>query len=452
MPIFMAQRTSLRLVVALLTITALLVVPAIASRWGRNGDQQALLMSPRGAFDRLPRRGGATIAALQQRITDDPNTFAPYLSLALAYLQEVRETGDSSLYARTEALLDRAARLEPRNPELFATRGMLALARHDFVDALALGEQAVRLNPNVARYYGVVADAQIELGMYDEALETLQVMVDRRPDFNSFSRIAYARELYGDIAGARDAMRRALEAGGGVPEHAAWSYTQLGNLAFGSGDLATAKEQYARAQQTVESYPAALAGQAHVAAATGDLKQAAILFQQAFNRSPLAEYAIALGDVFTKMGDRQQAQRQYELVRAIDKLLTSNGVNTDLETALFFADHDIELPASVARARAAYAARPSIHTADGLAWTLYKTGDLEEAQRLSTEALRLGTRDALKLFHAGMIAKALGQADQARTYLQAAVDLNPHFSLLYSDLAATTLQELEAQTPPEGRK
>ena len=451
MPIFMARRTSLRLAVVLLTITALLVVPTIMSRWGRSGDQQALLMSPRGASNRLPQRGGATIATLQQRITDDPTTVAPYISLAHAYLQEVRETGDASFYTRTEAVLDRATELEPHNSELLATRGTLALARHDFAGALALGEQAVRLNPAAARYYGVVADAQIELGMYDEALQTLQAMVDRRPDFNAFSRIAYARELHGDTEGAREAMRQALEAGGMAPEHAAWSHTQLGNLALGSGDLDNAAEHYDRAQSTRDNYPAALAGQGHVAAAKGELKQAAMLFQQAFNRSPLAEYAIALGDVYTRMGDRQQAQRQYELVRAIDTLLTSNGVNTDLETALFFADHDIELPAAVARARAAYAARPSIHTADGLAWTLYKTGNLEEAQRLSTEALRLGTRDALKLFHAGMIAKGLGQIDQARIYLQATVDLNPHFSLLYSDLAAMTLKEL-APTPPEGRK
>ena len=171
------------------------------------------------------------------------------------------------------------------------------------------------------------------------------------------------------------------------------------------------------------------------------------MYQQAFARMPLAEYAIALGDVYMTMGDRQQARQQYDLVRAIDRLYTANGVNTDLETALFFADHDIELPASLAGARAAYAVRPSIQAADVLAWTLYKTGNLEEAQRYATEALKLGTRDALKLFHAGMIAKALGQQERARSYLQQALSLNPHFSLLYADLAAATLRELGTGRP-----
>jgi|SRR5215203_791620 len=80
-----------------------------------------------------------------------------------------------------------------------------------------------------------------------------------------------------------------------------------------------------------------------------------------------------------------------------------------------------------------------------LAWTLYKTGDYEEAQKYSSEALKLGTRDPLKLFHAGMIAMALGQRVHAREYLQRAVDLNPHFSLLYSDEAADSLKALNAK-------
>src|SRR3712207_2917891 len=112
---------------------------------------------------------------------------------------------------------------------------------------------------------------------------------------------------------------------------------------------------------------------------------------------PLPEYLIALGDVYAKADAPQQAQKQYDLVRALDQLFTSNGVNTDLETALFFADHRIELATSLAKARAAYELRPSIHAADVLAWTLYQTGNYAEAQRYATEALKLGAQDALKL-------------------------------------------------------
>jgi tetratricopeptide (TPR) repeat protein len=100
---------------------------------------------------------------------------------------------------------------------------------------------------------------------------------------------------------------------------------------------------------------------------------------------------------------------------------------------------------SLEKARAAYKARPSIHAADALAWTLYKTGNSREAQKYSKKALKLGTRDSLKLFHAGMIAKSLGQKEKAREYLGQAIDLNPHFSLLYSGEAADALKSLKAE-------
>jgi tetratricopeptide (TPR) repeat protein len=359
-------------------------------------------------------------------------------------LQKVRETGDPSMYAKAEDLLERAEKIEPHNPELFATRGILALARHDFARALEFGERALALNPESARYYGIIGDAQIELGRYEEAIASYQKMIDLRPDFSSYSRVAHARELYGDPEGAIQAMQDAVEAGAPVPENKAWAYVQLGNLRFTTGHLDEAAKDYDLATKTLPNYPPALAGQARIASARGELEQAAALYQQAFDRMPLAEYAINLGDVYTEMGERQKAAEQYDLVRAIDKLYRANGVNTDLEIALFYADHNLELQTSLEKARAAYKARPSIDAADTLAWTLYKIGDYRKAQPYASEALKLGTRDPLKLFHAGMIAKALGHKEQAQEYLQQAVDLNPHFSLLYADEAADALKSLKS--------
>ena len=85
----------------------------------------------------------------------------------------------------------------------------------------------------------------------------------------------------------------------------------------------------------------------------------------------------------------------------IQRLLVANGVKTDLETALFDVDHGIRLPASLALARRAQRERPSIDGDDVLAWALARTGHCGEALRYSRRALRLGTLDALKLFHRG---------------------------------------------------
>jgi tetratricopeptide (TPR) repeat protein len=443
-----SKRALLGLAVALAAIAAILASGLLRGDEPPAGNDAAPVASVAGSGSSTDR----LIASFQGRLKDDPEDFSAYVNLANAYLQKVRETGDPSLYTKAEDLLDRAAKIEPHNPELLATRGILALARHDFARALEFGERALASNPQSARYYGIVGDAQIELGRYDEAIASYQKMIDHRPDFSSYSRVAHARELYGDPEGAIQAMQDAVDAGAPVPENKAWAYVQLGNLRFTTGHLDEAAKDYDLATKTLPNYPPALGGQARIAAARGKLEDAAALYQEAFDRMPLAEYAILLGDVYAEMGERQKAAEQYDLVRAIDKLYRANGVNTDLEIALFYADHDMKLQTSMQKARSAYDARPSIDAADVLAWTLYKTGDYAEAQRYSSEALRLGTRDPLKLFHAGMISKALGHDEQAREYLQKAVELNPHFSLLYSDSATSTLDDLKegSDAPSKG--
>src|SRR5215204_6597960 len=432
---------SSRLLWALIPVLAVLATLALM-RSERPSDQRVEL-----PFDFRQTADTSTdtlISSLQAKIRENPKDFESHIRLANAYLQKVRETGDPTLYTKTEDLLDEARKLEDQSPGLFAARATLALARHDFAAALTHGTRALALDPENATYYGIVGDAQIELGMYDEAIHSYQEMIDRRPDFDSFSRVAYARELYGDPEGAIEAMEFALQAGSGTPENVAWTHVQLANLWFTSGKLEEAQKAYGLLTRTVGAYAPALAGQAKIAAARGDLEQAATLYQQAFNRMPLPEYAIALGDVYAEMGERDKAEEQFDLVRNMDKLLRANGVDTDLEIALFNADHDIDLKASLEKARAAYDERPSIHAADTLAWTLYKTGNYKEAREYSSEALKLETRDPLKLFHAGMISKALGEKERASTYLQQAVDLNQHFSLLYAEEAAYTLKTLKA--------
>ena len=69
---------------------------------------------------------------------------------------------------------------------------------------------------------------------------------------------------------------------------------------------------------------------------------------------------------------------------------------------------------------------------------------LDGAAAASEEALRLGTRNALMLFHGGAIAAARGETDQAIAHLQDALDLNPHFSVRYAPEARATLDRLLA--------
>jgi tetratricopeptide (TPR) repeat protein len=390
------------------------------------------------------------IENIQSRLTKRNNDPTLLAALGAAYLQKARDTGDPTYYARAETVLRQSLAAKPENDDALNGMGVLALARHQFSEALDWGQRAVQVNPYRAANYGIVGDAQVELGRYDEAVATFQKMVDTRPDLTSYSRVSYIRELYGKTDGAIDAMQKAVNAGSGVPEATAYVRVQLGNLYFNSGRLEQAEQQYNFTLQRLPNYGPAQAGLAFVTAARGDLNGAIALMKQAVEANPVPEYVIALGDLYTRAGRTDEARRQYELVGILQQLFAANGADVDVELALFNADHGIDLDGSLARARQGYERRPSIHAADALAWTLFKAGRAEEAQQYAQEALQLGSRDALKLYHAGMIFRAAGQNDQARTYLEQALSINPHFSVLHAAEARDTLVALGGSVPAQG--
>ena len=393
--------------------------------------------------DTSSRTGASTdaqIQTLQNQLRANSNDWEAYSQLGLAYLQKVRETSDPTYYPKAEMVLSEALKRQPDDYTAIGAEGALALARHQFLSALDWGERARQINPSRSYAYGVIADAQIELGRYSEAVGTLQAMVDLRPDMSSYSRISYIRELHGDTSGALEMMQLAVESGVPNAENTAWSRTQLANLHFNMGNLNQAELEYQRTLLDRPGYVYAIAGLGRVRAAQGRYDEAIKLLTQATDIVPMPDFVITLGDAYEKTGQHEAALKQYKLVGVIEKLYQANGVDLDMESALFNADHDQDLAGTVTLARKAFSARPSIQAADVLAWTLYKAGHYEEAQKYSQQALQLGTRDALKLFHAGMIAYQLGDELHAREYLTQALAINPYFSLRYVDEAQQTLQ------------
>ncbi|HEY3116657.1 MAG TPA: tetratricopeptide repeat protein [Chloroflexota bacterium] len=394
------------------------------------------------ALDARPA-GERAVASAQQVLAAKPDDPAAMANLATAYLLRVRETGDPSYYPRAEALLNRSQDLRPDDPNVLLGLGSLAASRHDFTRALAYGQRAVAAIPGRASSYSVVIDALVELGRYDEAVQTAQHMVNLRPDQASYSRISYLRELHGDLGGAIDAMRIAVGAGAPDAETTAWCEAHIGNLLLATGDLDGAEREYQLSLLHFNNEVYGMAGLARVRAARGDMPGAAEQAERAVKAMPLPEFAALLGDIYAQMGDDARAQQQYELVGAMQQLFAANGVRTDLDIAAFNADHGVHLDDAVAAAQAEYAIRPSVTVADVLSWTEYRAGHIAEAAEFSREAMRLGSRDPLMLYHAGVIAQAAGDAERAAALLRDTYALSPSFSLLWAHDLAQRVQALD---------
>ena len=440
MRILSGRRPEFMFLIALLVLGSTLVARTMLSR------PQASLAIDTSAPPNAPVAldSEKAIAQFQEKIRANPDDTSAYAQLGLAYLQRVRENADPSLYGRAEQAFNEALKRDPNQLDALIGQGSLALSRHQFTDAERWGERARAINPYRSAVYGIIGDAQTELGRYDEAVATFQKMINTRPDLSSYSRVSYARELHGDTAGAIDAMQKALTAGGGAMENTLWTQVQLGNLFFNSGNIQRAEEIYLAALKTRPDYVYAFAGIGKVRAAQGRIADAIEIDKKAAETLPLPEFVIALGELYEMNGQPTQAKQQYDLVEAMQKLNQSAGIDVDMELALFDADHGLDPAQAVTRARASYARRPSIYGADALAWALYKHGDFAEAHKYSQEALHLNTRDANLRFRAGMIAQAAGDTTTARNELKLALDINPHFSILHAPEAKQMLQKLGA--------
>ena len=410
-----------------------------------NGSSPTPAASPGGGTGagRVPTGQSSALAveAREEAVRAAPDHARRHADLGGSYLQRVRETGEVELYARAEAAFRRALALDPREAGAVSGLGTLALARHDFASALRLGRRARRLAPQSLEPFPVLVDALIELGRYRSAARSLQRWIDLKPTLASYARVAYLRELHGDLDGAAEALRLARSAGGGSAENVAFVEGLLGNLEFLRGRLGSARGLYRRALGRFPGYGPATAGLAGVEVAGGDSSTGIRRLRDLMERAPLAEHAIALAEAELAAGRLRSGQRALDLARDLHRQEQQRGVNTDHETAVFEADHGAPDQA-LELARRAWAAAPNVRAADALAWTLTVSGRPREGLRYARLALRLGSVDPLFLYHAGMCARAAGRPALARRWLSRALALNPRFSPLHAPRARRALRAL----------
>nr|MBA2524229.1 tetratricopeptide repeat protein [Pyrinomonadaceae bacterium] len=252
------------------------------------------------------------IRAALGTIERTPSDAKGYNLLAAAYMQKAREIEDYAVNTQAEEALTRSLKVATDNYDALKLRAKLLLTFHRFEEALEVARRAQNLNPQDHDNYGAMTDALIELGEYSAAVEAAQRMVDLRPDTSSYSRVSYLRWLHGDTKGAIDAMRLAAQSASPQdPERVAWCHVQLGEALLNSADSAAAEREFDRALFIFPNYGTALYAKSRARVASGDLQAALQIHRREYERSPSADTALALGDLYAKLGRADEANRHY---------------------------------------------------------------------------------------------------------------------------------------------
>ncbi len=388
------------------------------------------------------------ISFYQQRVQRDPVDFASYDKLGEAYYQQARETGDIGAYQRAEAAFFQALSIRPDDIVSQADMATALYSTHNFAGALQIAQQVYATDSSATQALALVADANLAMGNYDAAYAAYGKLSNAASGPSVFSRLSYLDELRGDRETAIKVMSEAEAAAAQAkrsPESIAFYRLQLGTLYFGSGEYDKAATWYNAALDVFPGYHQALAGLGNVEAARGHYDKAIDHYQQSVAAVPQPTVLAALGDTYAKIGDLNSAQKQYDTVEFIGHLAAINQVVYNRELALFYADHDIKTGTAVDLALTELKVRRDVFGYDAAAWALYKDGRAAEAEPYLQLAVRLGTNDARMLFHAGMIENALGNGQEAAMYLQRALDLNRHFSVLQETQARQTLDQLTSE-------
>jgi tetratricopeptide (TPR) repeat protein len=431
------------------------VSPASASSPASTVRSAAPERANQGAASTHQSHSDQRITFWQGKVAGDPDFWTNYNQLAAAYAQKARETGDISYFELAEAALKHSLKLESTHVEAapaFTQLATVHLAEHRFSEAVEDANQAISLLPDDLAAYPYAGDAELELGNYTEAEKFYQHLAkpaDGLPhpgiQFLAASHGAGLHWIKGDTSGASVDLQSAVEMAQKLrlpAENIAWTEFMLGEQYFMLGDMASAEREETASLASFPRYHRALAAMGQIRAAQGRFTEATSFYKDAIAIIPLPLYLSALGDVYLASGDKPNAEKQFAVVEFIGKLNAINQQVYNRELALFYADHDRKLPEALTLARKEFEVRHDIYTSDALAWALLKNGQPQAARDEIEKAMRLGTHDALLEYHAGRIYSALGDQPKAAFHFQRALQINPHFHVIFANEASKALLQL----------
>ncbi len=397
--------TTIRLMLAAAVVAGSAQAFSAQPSWPAPASQTAPTAAPTAASLGMETPAQRKMAIAHKKITRDPKHFHGYNELALALTQRARETADPRFYQQADEAVTTSLALSPDNFEALKVRTWALLGQHRFAEALALATTLNTKVPDDLMVYGMLTDANIELGKYDEAEKTAQWMLDLRPgNIPALTRAAYLRELFGDIEGAIDLMQQAFTR---MPyqetEDRAWVLTQIGHLELVRGKPAVAEHALEQALELFPRYHYALGQLADVRTAQKRHREAADLQQQRYTVAPHPENLYELAEAEARAGLSAKAAKTYAAFEAGARAEMKSEDNANRELIAYFAGAGKKSIEALKLAEQEIARRGDVYTREAYAWALFKNGRRADARREIATVLAVGVQHPRVLERAAAI-------------------------------------------------
>lgn len=391
-----------------------------------------------------------SVAKLLAAIKENPSDKKSLTALANYMIMEARSSGNYSYYdAAAMKYINDVLAIDPENFEGLCLKALVQLSQHHFSDGLATAEKVRQSNPYSAFVYGILVDANVEMGNYDSAVTASEKMMNIRPDLRSYARVSYLREIYGDYTGAAEAMQAAIDAGTPGDESTEWSRVQLGQLYENMGDLKSASMQYTLAFNNRPGYPYPLAGLARIAVANKEYDKALAFYTEADSAVNEWGFKEDMADVYRLMGMNDKASDISNKVLAEMEEKAKAAIADN--TAGHYSDKEMaeacikngNYDKAIEHALAEYNRRPgNIDVNETLAWAYYQKNDTAKARQYIQVALKTKSQNPRLLCRAGLIYMKAGEKESAKKYLQAGLKNNANIFPVLKEESTTALKQL----------
>ncbi|MGB8733839.1 MAG: tetratricopeptide repeat protein [Candidatus Sulfotelmatobacter sp.] len=343
-----------------------------------------------------------SILGARQAIAQKPLEFAGYNLLATALVRRAQETSDAGFYAQAEDAVKKSLELAPDNFDTQKIRVSILLGEHEYPVALEVAKTLNKRVPDDVMVYGLLTDANVELGNYKNAEVSAQWMLNLRPgNLPALTRAARLRELFGDGEGALELLDLAYQSTPPTETgERAGILTQMGHLRSASGNTEAAEGLFQQALTLLPNYPSALGNLAQVRIAQKRYAEAVALLKQRYQSEPRAANLYDLAEALQLAGRDGEAKKAFAEFESKAVAESSGMNNSNRELIFYYADHAHQPAKALEVAQREFAWRHDVYTLDAYAWALHVNGQDTEARKQIETALAVGVRDEKLLSHA----------------------------------------------------
>ncbi len=369
------------------------------------------------------------IAFYRQRISQNPDGFLDLVSLADVYVRRAKATGEAGWYLLAEQAARRSLANYSNNPGALLVLARVAIARHDFNQALKLTRQAEQLKPGDLGAQSSLVTIQLGLGDPAAARLAAEQLVKRAPGLDAYTQRALVSVAQGQDQLAIQDLRHGigLEMSGQM-DASAQARAWLGRLYARTGEPDTAESLYTEALRIRPRHAVTLGLLADLDLRKNRLGDAERNYREAFDASQAPVYLIGRARALQAQNKLTEAHTLWqEAEKTLRREVSASEFGHRRDLARLLLERSKNPHEALTLMRAEIKQRQDAETLNVLAWSLSANKLWSEARVVIQRLLATGAHDAEYLYRAALIEKSLNQPKKSQAYVSEADRRDPGF-------------------------